>query len=446
MLQWLPTGGSREVVPRDLLLIGIGLFLFVSTMVVSVATAPAINQQAPEGHDQRILIGSQGGGVGWHEYGSLYLLNGTNVVWKESSANSYFDVTRTDDGTVLVGFMDGGYSSCGPYEAPCTKTGFRVIDPGPQPEVRSEYSFPVRTKKNSEVHDVERLDSGEYLLTDMEYERIFTVRNGSVTWQWNASSFYDAPPDVTRTDWLHINDVDVIDEGRYLVSVRNANQILVVQRGEGVVDVINEDTDDSNDGNCKQSGQLADYDGDGEVRCGDPDVLNHQHNPQWLGEDAVLVADSENDRVVELHRNENSQWTPVWSRSKVGGVAFDWPRDADRLPNGNTLITDTLNRRIVEINESGAIVRSVETDRIPYEADHLPAGEPVGAPRYTNTEDVGSASERDIPVLSLGLVGLKAVYPATPYWFNEPQLGVTIVSVLLVLSGVVYRGYRSLRS
>ena len=40
----------------------------------------------------------------------------------------------------------------------------------------------MRTKKNNEVHDVERLPSGEFLLTDMDTERIFTVEDGDVTW------------------------------------------------------------------------------------------------------------------------------------------------------------------------------------------------------------------------------------------------------------------------
>jgi hypothetical protein len=427
---------------RGTLFILAGVLLLVGTLSLSAMLAPSIGRTAASDHQPRTLVGSQGGGPGWHEYGSVYLLNGTNVTWRESSADSYFDVTKTENGTVMAGFMDGGYASCGPYESPCTRTGFRVIDPQPEPRVLSEYSFPVRTNKNSEVHDVERLESGEYLVTDMEYERIFTVKDGEVTWQWNASSFYDAPSDPTTTDWLHINDVDVIDEDRYLVSVRNANQLVIVERGEGVVDVINKDTTDSNDANCRKSGQLADYDGDGEIRCGDPTVLNHQHNPQWLGEDAVLVADSENDRVVELHLTANGSWTPAWTLDSAGGIAFNWPRDADRLPNGNTLITDTLNRRIVEVNESGAVVWSIQTERIPYEADRLPAGESVGAPQYATESGSINTPSDDVPVLSLMLVGLRAVIPSTPFWFREPQLGLTIVSMFFVLTGVVDRFWR----
>ena len=424
---------------RSTLLIAAGVVLLVGTLGVSAALAPSIENTAEADNKSLTLVGSQGGGPGWHEYGSVYLLNGTNLTWRESSADSYFDVTMTDNGTVLAGFMDSGYTSCGPYDSPCTRTGFRVIDPRPEPRVISAYSIPVRTKKNSEIHDVERLQSGEYLMTDMENERIFTVRNGEVTWQWNASSFYDAPLDPTTTDWLHINDVDVISGDRYLVSVRNANQLLIVERREGVVEVINKDTKDSNDANCRKSGQLADYNDDDEIRCGDPSVLNHQHNPQWLGNGTVLVADSDNDRVVELHRTENGSWTPAWTLSSAGGVAFNWPRDADRLLNGNTLITDTLNRRIVEVNESGVVVWSRQTERIPYEADRLPVGESVGAPQYATDSSANNTPSDDVPVLSLMLVGLRAVVPSTPFWFREVQLGLTIVSVLFVLIGIVDR-------
>lgn len=429
---------SADAVSRDTLLFVAGIVLLVGTLTISAVTAPSIGTTDSGNQNELTLIGSQGGGPGWHKYGSVYLLNGTNVTWRESSADSYFDVTKTDNGTVIAGFTDGGYSSCGPYESPCTRTGFRVIDPRPEPRVISEYSFPVRTKKNSEVHDVEQLSSGGYLATDMEYERIFIVKNGTVTWQWNASSFYDAPSDPTTTDWLHINDVDVIGENRYLVSVRNANQLVIVKRGEGVVDVINKDISDKNDDNCRKSGQLAGYDGDGEIRCGDPTVLNHQHNPQWLGNNAVLVADSDNDRIVELHRTESGRWEAAWALERAGGVTFNWPRDADRLPNGNTLITDTLNRRIVEVNETGAVVWSMKTKRIPYEADRLPTGERVGASQYAADSSV-SAPTGDVPILSLLLVGLRAVVPSTPFWFREPQLGLTLVSVILILGGVVDR-------
>jgi hypothetical protein len=424
---------SRSIRTANRLLVA-ALVVLVVPLAVSAVTAPTIGSAGAETDGPRqTLVGSQGGGTGLHADGSVYLLNGSEMAWREGSADSYFDVTMTDDGRVLAGFMHSRYTECSPYASPCTHTGYRVIDPsGGSPEVVSEYSFPVRTRTNSEVHDVERLPSGELVLTDMDAERIFTIDDeGETTWEWRASDFYDAPDDPTRTDWLHINDVDFIGEDRFLVSVRNANQLLVVERGEGVVEVINEDTDDSDDGDCTGLGQLSDTDGDGDVRCGDPDLLDHQHNPQWLGEDAVLVADSENNRVVELHRSEDG-WEEAWTLRRAEGVAFSWPRDADRLSNGNTLITDSANQRIVEVNESGATVWSYRTPLIPYEAERLPAGETVGATPYGSAGDATDANE--VPVLSALLQIVRTSLPI-PFWVSELHVGSTMLALVLALAG-----------
>ncbi|KTG09093.1 hypothetical protein AUR64_14950 [Haloprofundus marisrubri] len=410
-----------------------GVVLFVGMVVVSAATAPTIGATRSDADRSnetvRTLVGSQGGGPGLHEYGSVYLLENEEVAWRLADADSYFDVTMLDNGSVLAGFMDSGYTDCGPYDSPCTHTGFRVIEPGENPEVVTEFSFPVRTRENSEIHDVELLPSGEFLVTDMEYERIMTVRGGEITWQWNASSFYtDGPTDPTTEDWLHINDVDRIGEDRYLVSVRNANQLVIVERGAGVVDVVNADPNPE----------------DG--RVGDPSVLRRQHNPQWLGENTILVADSENGRVVEIHRGDDGEWNVAWELTQAEGIEFFWPRDADRLENGNTLITDSANQRIVEVNESGAAVWSVQTRFIPYEAERLPEGETVGGEPYTDgaSGSIGGVSD-GVPGVSFFLQVLRTSMPL-PFWVAEIHLVVTLVSLGLVFAGLGTAGKSTLKN
>jgi hypothetical protein len=429
-----------------------GLALLVLTLGVSAALAPPIQQGTTTEHvdddeTRKTLVGSHGGGPGYHEQGSVYLLNGTDIEWRETSADSNFEVQQLPNGSVMVGFADGGYEECGPYSSPCTHTGFRVVDP--EPTVVGEYGFPVRSIKNSESHAAKQLPDGGVAVTDMDQERLFVVENGSIVWEWRASSFYDAPEDPTTTDWLHINDVDYIGEDRFLLSVRNANQILVIERGSGVVEVINEDRG-GDDSSCTKPSQLADTDGDGDVRCGNPDVLNHQHNPQWLGDGAVLVADSDNDRVVELHRTDEGRWEPTWALYEAGGIEFSWPRDADRLPNGNTLVTDTRNQRLVEVDENGSVVWSFNIHEtiggvVPYEADRL-----VDNDSNVTTYERGTVAkpgEHGLPILStLTLVAHSAV-PALPYWFEGLQVLGTLLALVLVLgSGVQwYRGRRKER-
>jgi hypothetical protein len=157
---------------------------------------------------------------------------------------------------------------------------------------------------------------------------------------------------------------------------------------------------------------------------------------------AVLVGVRDNDRVVELHRTDQGEWAVAWSVKQVAGVALQWPRDADRLSNGHTLLTDTLNRRIVEIDTGGEVVWSTRTSFIPYEADRLPAGELVGAPRADAEPGSPVSPSSGVPVLSDLLVLLRAVLPGLPFWFRELQLGLTLLAVGLVSSGLVdrYRG------
>jgi len=408
-------------------LVVLGCCCFLLTVAVGAALAPTGATGATAPNDtSRTLLGVQGVGS-YHDGGSVRLLDGSEEQWRESSAPVYFDVTELDNGSILAGFMADGYEDCGPYPSTCHRTGFRVIDPdaSPTPEVVYEWSFPVRNRVASEVHDVEPLPDGGFVVADMEHERVVVVENGEITWEWEASTRYEAPDDPTKSDWLHINDVDRIGDGRFLVSVRNANQLVVLERGEGVVDVINADRDDATDD-------------DGLV--GDPSVLYHQHNPQWLGDGAVLVADSENHRVVELHRNEEGVWKPVWVLDGVAGQQFNWPRDADRLPNGNTLITDTRNARLVEINASGAVVWEHQLDyrALPYEADRLPAGEPAGAPTYGDTPADGIETGERVPVLT-PLLRLVSAAVRLPLWVGEIHLLATLVSLGLVGAGAVVR-------
>jgi len=424
---------------RAALLVGLGVVVVLGTFAVGALTAPSW-ATVTDGNETT-LVGSQSVEGGWNDGGSAFELTGDDVTWQIQPANNVFEVSRLDDGAIAYAFEDGGFESgCAPYSPPCHKTGFRVVEPSGSggATVRTEYTFPIRSSHNSEVHAVDHVSGDEFVVVDMEYERVFTVENGEITWQWNASDFYNPPDDPTRTDWLHTNDVDVINETHYLVSVRNANQLLVLERGEGVVEVINADTDDSNDDHCSDK-LVADESGD--IRCGDENVLNEQHNPQWLGPGAVLVADSHGNRAVELHRNESTgRWEPTWAVGGAAGAAFHWPRDADRLPNGNTLITDTFNKRVVEVAPNGSVVWSVDTFNIPYEADRLPAGESVGVPTIANGTVADPASD-DIPLFSEAAVGARGEFGFVPVWFRGPPLVGITAGVLIALIGLGYGGY-----
>jgi hypothetical protein len=418
----------------------VGFLLFVG---VGWATAPPEDPSVRAGdgnasgnwseYDERAtLIGLQGPFTDREGYARL--ITGDLVrEWQSQESWANFDVSPLPDGRVLTAFI----------EKNPTRTGFRIYDAGAGTMER-EWTFPVARTHNSEVHDVEMLPNGEVLVVDMVEERVFAVApNDTITWQWNAAEHYTAPDDPGSRDWLHMNDVDRIGEDRYLVSVRNANQLIILERGEGVVEVINEDRG-SSDATCTDDGWLV-PDDDGDVRCGNDGVMQEQHNPQWIGEGRVLVADSDNNRVTELHR-EDGEWRPVVNYTGANGARFKWPRDADLLENGNILVTDSLNNRVVEITREGEIVWSVNTGgaSIPYEADRLPNGEyppdlrndsGLSGTPGTTPDQYGDRTE--IPGITLLFDTLVGVIPI-PYWVNQWHLLGLLITLLSSGVGMVW--------
>ncbi len=403
----------------------VGYLLFLGG---SAALAPPLEQPSDSvpgssianvSDDERAtLVGLQG--PFRDSKGHAVLVGGDgSILWSSPETWAHFDVSPLDEGRILSTFLRRDALDCGPYVPPCDRTGFRIFDPNRTKPIVREWTYPVRNHLNSEVHDAEVLPNGNVLVAGMDRERVFEVDStGDIVWEWRASEYYDAPDDPTRTDWLHINDVDRIGPDRYLVSVRNENQLVILERGQGVVDVINED--------------------------GDPDVIYEQHNPQWLGDGNVLVADSGNDRVVQL-QERNGTWEVAWEIHAVGDINLHWPRDVDLLPNGNLLITDSFNHRVVEFDRANdSVVWSISPGEIPYEADRLPGGEyPPGIlDRPSNGNLLGNVSVWDsdritIPGFTL-LYGAISAFIALPYWISQWHLVGLVVTLIVAPVGLVW--------
>jgi hypothetical protein len=219
----------------------------------------------------------------------------------------------------------------------------------------------------TDTHDVDRISEDELLVANMRNssgdtsdERIYVYNRTTdeVTWEWEFENHYPLSTDVgvpNTDDWTHVNDVDEIAPGTFLVSPRNFDQVIAIDR----------ETKETT------------------MRLGEDEnhtVLDEQHNPTYLegenGTPTLLVADSENDRVVEYARLDGS-WERIWT---VGTDQLSWPRDADRLPNGNTLIVDTLNQRVIEVTPRGEIVWELFAPWAPYDAERLAYGDEAGGP------------------------------------------------------------------
>jgi hypothetical protein len=84
------------------------------------------------------------------------------------------------------------------------------------------------------------------------------------------------------------------------------------------------------------------------------DQLNQPGSAELLANGNVLIADGLNNRVIEVDRNSKRtvwQYGRIDNPSILHGASF-----ASRLPNGNTLITDEGNNRILEVTPKKNIV------------------------------------------------------------------------------------------
>ncbi len=210
-----------------------------------------------------------------------------------------------------------------------------------------------------DTHDIDRLPNGNLVVANMRnYDRergvsddrvfVYDRETDEVVWEWTIREHFPNDTDGGfRPDWSHVNDVDAVEGGdAFLVSLRNFDQVVKIDRETKRI----------------------------EWRLGRDeahDTLFEQHNPDLLATDppTVLVADSENDRVLEYARRDG-EWVRTWTLS--GDLS--WPRDADRLPNGNTLVTDTLNHRVIEVTPEGRVVWEYYATWGPYDAERIGTG------------------------------------------------------------------------
>jgi hypothetical protein len=210
-----------------------------------------------------------------------------------------------------------------------------------------------------DTHDADLLPNGDLVVANMRATTdgvpddkvfIYNRTTDERTWEWRFRDHYPESTDGGYDeDWTHVNDVDYIGDDQFLLSPRNFDQAIVVNRSTGDIDM--------------RLGSDGDY-----------DTLHEQHNPDYLtnaeGTPTLLVADSENDRIVEYER-EGDGWNRTWTVGTEGSL--NWPRDADRLPNGNTLVTDSLNHRVIEITPTGEIVWEYYVTWGPYDAERVGA-------------------------------------------------------------------------
>ena len=164
---------------------------------------------------------------------------------------------------------------------------------------------------------------------------------GKVVWEWRAWEHLDpikdtitAPMD-NRDEWTHANGVSEMPDGNLLLSFRNISTVIMIDRATGKV-----------------------Y-----WKLGAP-PLSGQHAPVLLENGHLLLFDNGPhrldtslpfSRVLEINPKTKEI---VWRYQEGIVTSFYSPRvsNAQRLPNGNTLIAEGVFGRLFEVTPDGSVV------------------------------------------------------------------------------------------
>jgi hypothetical protein len=182
-------------------------------------------------------------------------------------------------------------------------------------------------------HDADRLPNGNTLVVWGGNDEVGDAQvkevnpKGKIVWTWYAKDHFNKPPykSIYRQGWTHTNAASRLSNGNTLISLRNFDFIAEVDNRGSVVRII------------------------GDV------ILESPHDPEFLANGYIMVANQLRPprgvhSAVEIDPEMNKiVWQfPIQDRRI-------WPvRDANRLPNGNTLITGTT--KLIEVTREGEIV------------------------------------------------------------------------------------------
>lgn len=164
--------------------------------------------------------------------------------------------------------------------------------------------------------------------------------DGEVLWRWRAVEHLDAAafplqPHYWREHWPVINSVHPLGDDSIVASLRSVSAVIVIDRATGAVRVV-----------------------------AGPDTVAQQHHVTPLENGNLLVFDNGTfrhgesvtfSRVIEIDPADGSI---AWEYTDSPREAFFTPfmGGAQRLPNGNTFITEAAFGRLFEVTEDGDVV------------------------------------------------------------------------------------------
>jgi hypothetical protein len=240
------------------------------------------------------------------------------------------------------------------------------------------------------IHDSDILPNGNVLMADNMGNRIVEVDindPSKIVWSWNALNASDVnwtkfSLDQGWTDLSFLEEQDpLISSWTHLNDVdfingtkfgKNYDSILISLRNlDLVIEVNYSDTKEI----VWSYGQPNNF-----------TILNHQHNPDRYDNGNTVICDSRNDRIIEVNTTTKEV---VWElKLEFPHGSLRMVRDCDDMGNGKRLITDSGNNRLLIYDmNSQKIVKEIKSPWFanPYDADILENGRIVVSSLLTDT-------------------------------------------------------------
>jgi outer membrane protein assembly factor BamB len=149
--------------------------------------------------------------------------------------------------------------------------------------------------------------------------------NGRCVWEWRSwdhlapEQFPILNPDDARSEWTRCNSLVELPGGNLMLSFQSTITVVIIDRHSGAV-----------------------------VRRIEPPLLSNPHSASLVPNGNILSVDN-SSRVVEIDPKVGNI---VWSYANAPSAISN----AQRLWNGNTLITEGEDGRLFEVTGDGAIV------------------------------------------------------------------------------------------
>ena len=230
------------------------------------------------------------------------------------------------------------------------------------------------------IHDSDVLPNGNLIIADTWNDLVYEVdidNPENVFWSWDARNVSDINWTKFALDrgWSDLSflesSIPILGPWAYVNDVdfingskfgRNYDSILLSLRNFDLVIEVN----------YSNSKEIVWWYG----QPNNSTLLNHQHEPDRIDNGNTIICDSENDRVIEINSTTKEV---VWElKLEFPYRKFRWVRDCDDIGNGLRLITDSGNNRLLIYDtKSRKIIKEIRNPWLstPYEADLLDNGQ-----------------------------------------------------------------------